>query len=476
VKKLVALAAAIVALGFVNSASAADVPTKAPILKAEPAIATNWTGFYVNGGLGYGLWAADTTTQQPTNGVCVLCSNQEQGGKGWLGVIGIGYDYQFAPRFLAGAFADYNLSSLKGTIQDQGPFLAGEIKQTSAWAAGARLGYLFTPDFLGYVNGGYSGARFSGTTMVPLVVGFPTDATTQGFTTNGWFLGGGTESSMNGLLGIFGPGWFWRNEYRYASYANRTIADTRASLGLLNSINFKPAVQTITSQVVYKLNTGGPAYQSAPPMAPANWTGFYVNAGVGYGMWAADTTTQLTGTGVCVLCGNQEQGGKGILGVVGAGYDYQLTPKIVAGVFTDFDISSLKGTIQDQGPFFAGDIKQTSAWAVGGRAGWLITPQVLSYWNIGYTSAHFSGTDLVVTFTGAPSGFTTASFTTGGWFLGGGAEVAVAPGWFWRTDYRYASYANRTLDENPGLGLSINFKPVVQTVTMQAVYKFGWPR
>src|SRR5262245_15337074 len=54
-----------------------------------------------------------------------------QGGKGWLGRVGIGYDYQFASHIVAGLFGDYDFSSLKGTIQDQNPFLAGEIKQTS---------------------------------------------------------------------------------------------------------------------------------------------------------------------------------------------------------------------------------------------------------------------------------------------------------------------------------------------------------
>ena len=84
-------------------------------------------------------------------------------------------------------------------------------------------------------------------------------------------------------------------------------------------------------------------------------------------MWAADTNTVFAATGACDACVNQVQGGKGWLGVIGGGFDYQFTSNIVAGVFADFNISSLKGTIQDEGPFFAGDIKQTSSWAVGAR-------------------------------------------------------------------------------------------------------------
>ena len=45
---------------------------------------------------------------------------------------------------------------------------------------------------------------------------------------------------------------------------------------------------------------------------------------------------------------------------------------------------------------------------------------------------------------GAPSGFSTPAFTANGWFLGGGVETSLLPGWFWRTEYRYAYYGNKT--------------------------------
>ena len=58
----VAVISTISAAAFTHIASAADLPMKAPV-KAPDAVATNWTGVYVNGGLGYGIWSADTTTQ-----------------------------------------------------------------------------------------------------------------------------------------------------------------------------------------------------------------------------------------------------------------------------------------------------------------------------------------------------------------------------------------------------------------------------
>ena len=169
------------------------------------------------------------------------------------------------------------------------------------------------------------------------------------------------------------------------------------------AINFKPTVQTVTSQIVYKFTGGMPApvYPATPTMA-TNWTGLYANAGIGYGVWNADTTQGIVGAGVCLICATQVVGGKGYLGVVGAGYDWQFAPSWVAGLFGDFDISSLKGTIQDQVFGNSGTIKQTSAWAVGPRLGWLPSPQTMIYANGGYTGARFSGADMVSMTNGAP--------------------------------------------------------------------------
>jgi outer membrane immunogenic protein len=478
-RELAGFIVAAVSLMAAQSASAADMPAKAPVYKAPMAAATPWTGFYVNGGIGYGMWAADTNVPT-TAGTCIVCVNEVQGGKGWLGTIGAGYDYQFSPRIVAGIFGDASLSELKGTIQQGRPFLAGEIKQTSSWAVGARIGLLATPKTLSYVNGGYTAARFAGADIVDTFVGAPAGFSTPATTFNGWFLGGGVETALS-------PGWFWRTEYRYAYYGNKTLPETDAAGTNFGNINFKPTVQTVTTQIVYKFNGGlrAPVYP-AMPAKPTNWTGFYANAGTGYGLWAADTTVVDPFTGACALCVNQRQGGKGYLGVIGAGYDYQFAPAWVAGVFGDVDISSLKGTIQDQtgtGPFaIAGDIKQTSAWAIGPRLGWLPSPQTMTYVNGGYAGARFSNADMVNVTTGANTGFSTQAFNTNGWFVGGGVETTfdlfglLGKGWFWRNEYRYASYASKTVTDTNGAGgslNSINFKPVVQTVTSQVIFKFN---
>jgi outer membrane immunogenic protein len=248
-KKL--LLGAIFAAFTAGLATAADMPLKA--MPAPVAPVYNWTGLYVDGGFGYGMWTADTTTVSPVTGACVLCVTQTQGGKGWFGTIGGGYDWQFRLgnwNMVAGALGGYDFSSIEGTIQDQGPFFAGREKMTSAWYAGARLGWLPSNDVLTYVNGGWTGAHFNGTNMVGTFVGTSTTFGTPAFSTTGWFLGGGVEYMIL-------PGWFSRTEYRLAHYDNNTLPDTGTIAGVpisFSSITFQHTVQTVRTELVYKFN------------------------------------------------------------------------------------------------------------------------------------------------------------------------------------------------------------------------------
>ena len=221
-KRFGLVAVAIAAFGVINVANAADMPAKAPVYIAPPVAATPWTGFYVNGGIGYGMWAADTTILNSTGTRAIACTTQVQGGKGWLGRIGAGYDYQFTQHIVAGVFGDFDIASLEGTIQDGLPFRAGQIKETSAWAAGVRAGWLANSKTLGYINGGYTGARFSDATILFSQTSLSAGLTTPATTLNGWFLGGGVETSV-------APNLFWRTEYRYSYYNSKDLPEADSS-------------------------------------------------------------------------------------------------------------------------------------------------------------------------------------------------------------------------------------------------------
>jgi outer membrane immunogenic protein len=257
-KKLLLALTAVAAL--TGTASAADLAAR-PYTKAPPpAPAYSWTGFYIFGGAGGGIWDADTNITDPATGNA-FSINQRQGGDGWFGTVGIGYDWQINPTWVFGIFADGQFGSLKGTIQDPGNAVSGSIKMQDAWAAGARLGYLVAPNVLSYVNAGYTGSHWSGTTLLGTFDGLPSGAHTGNFNRNGWFVGGGVENNLD-IFGISAPGWFMKTEYRTAFYDRKAISelDDTTNLPILGgtNINFKPWVQTISTSLVYRFNWSGP--------------------------------------------------------------------------------------------------------------------------------------------------------------------------------------------------------------------------
>jgi outer membrane immunogenic protein len=255
-KKLVLALTAVAA--FAGSASAADLGAR-PYAKAPvaPPPAYNWTGFYIFGGGGGGIWAADQSVEV-TGANIPLTIDQRQGGSGWFGTVGIGYDWQFNGPWVAGVFADGQFGSIKGTLQDPLDQVTGTIKMQDAWAAGVRVGYLVAPNVLSYVNGGYSGSHWSGMTLLDLAgapVGFHTDS----FNRNGWFIGGGVENNLD-IFGITAPGWFMKTEYRSAFYDKKSLdvlADV-SNLPVGTSLRFNTWNQTISTSLVYRFNWGGP--------------------------------------------------------------------------------------------------------------------------------------------------------------------------------------------------------------------------
>jgi outer membrane immunogenic protein len=257
-KKLLFGAIAAIAIVASNYAMAADMPP-APIYTKAPApvVAYNWTGFYLNAGGGYGMWNASETSIDAIPGFgCSLCAPQTVGGKGYFGTAGGGFDYQFSDRIVAGVLADYDFSSIKGTIQDtpETVLFSGTLKETSSWAAGARIGWLVTPQILAYFNGGATGTRFGSSSLTAAGSGgVGTILATPAFTKTGWFLGGGTETTLAPFLPA---GWFWRSEYRYSDFGSSTVSDSLAGVAVDN-ITFKPTVQTLSTSIVYKFNWMG---------------------------------------------------------------------------------------------------------------------------------------------------------------------------------------------------------------------------
>jgi outer membrane immunogenic protein len=274
-KKLVLALTAIAA--FSGSALAADLPartySKAPVM-VEPT--PSWTGFYIFGGGGAGLWAADSNSVSTgvvgpfgTFGPADASQTRDQrlGGSGWFGTVGAGYDWQFNGRWVAGILADGQFGDIHGSLSDPTFQTEGREKLNTSYAAGVRLGYLVAPNVLSYVNGGYSGSEWSGTSQTFLGTTFPvgTQLTTSSFHRNGWFIGGGVENNLD-LFGINIPGLFMKTEYRSAFYDRISLPTTLVpgnaffggGVGLSGeAVTFKPWTQTISTSLVYRFNWSG---------------------------------------------------------------------------------------------------------------------------------------------------------------------------------------------------------------------------
>ena len=256
-KKLII--ASLAGLGLAStSAFAADLPYKAP----PPPPVYSWTGCNINVGGGGGMWNQD---QHEFNAAGPTTGDTTIGGRGYLGRVGVGCDYQFGGRYLLGAFADYDFMGVRGNISPvfatpagataPGNFTGTET-EIGAWYAGGRLGYLITPTLMTYFDGGYTETRFGGVALVPSSGTAAGNFILGANTYRGWFIGGGDEYALG--LSWLPRGVFWRTEYRFAQYrsANLPIL-TAAGAPTAVSLAASKETQTITSGLVWRFNWGG---------------------------------------------------------------------------------------------------------------------------------------------------------------------------------------------------------------------------
>ncbi|MBR0828385.1 porin family protein [Bradyrhizobium manausense] len=220
-------------------------------------------------------------------------------------------------------------------------------------------------------------------------------------------------------------------------------------------------------------------YAKAPVAAPVvtNWTGCYLGAGGGAAMTNNDNNLYDPVTGLA-FTGNQTNGARGWFGTVQAGCDYQFGNWVV-GAFGDYDFMDVRGDVS-LFPGTSGQQKQDWQWAVGGRVGYLIVPQLLTYVSGGYTQAHWQSTTLNAF--GFGPVLTSPGFTKSGWFIGTGDEYALTtflPGLFWKTEYRYSEFDRQNGPINDfatGLPFGANSTQKLRehSVRSELVYRFNW--
>jgi outer membrane immunogenic protein len=163
----------------------------------------------------------------------------------------------------------------------------------------------------------------------------------------------------------------------------------------------------------------GPIYPAA-----TSWTGFYLGVGGGGGAVNHDIKANILGAELNGL------GGEGGFGTVEIGYDRQFG-RIVAGIFFNFDFTSIRTQLKIAGAEFNADLD--NMWTAGARAGYLVNPSTLAYVLAGYTQANFS---LPAGIHGNnPEGFT----------VGGGLETRLGGNWSLKSEYRFTSFDTETI-------------------------------
>jgi outer membrane immunogenic protein len=243
--KSIALAATLVAL-LSGTSHAADLTRKAPPALVTPV--ASWTGFYagVNVGGGWSNTGVDYGTNDPIMpllfalGVDLPANGDRIRSSGVLGGVQIGYNYQFAPTWVAGIEADFQFSDISGSGTT--PYAGGVVVSSanqdikSFGTVRARLGYLATDTLLVYATGGFAYAQLNNDVAMNIApgaglfvfdaangtstncgFGFPTTCFTGSSNglTPGWTAGGGLEYAL-------GQNWSLKGEYLYARF-ERTV-------------------------------------------------------------------------------------------------------------------------------------------------------------------------------------------------------------------------------------------------------------
>jgi outer membrane immunogenic protein len=233
------LTSAIVSLGLINMASAADLPARAPAYSKAPAIvdaAYDWSGFYIgiNGGGATSRfdWNADGFGEEGSHNA----TGGTVGGQ-------IGYRWQMSS-VVFGLEAQGNWADFKGSNASlQFPGQTNTSKIDSFGLFTGQIGYAWDR-VLVYVKGGaaVTDNKYTANSTLPPLIGF--DATSE--TRWGATVGVGVEYA-------FAPNWSVGFEYDHLFMGN---PDVNSATGFLIADHIKEDVDLFTARVNYKF--GGP--------------------------------------------------------------------------------------------------------------------------------------------------------------------------------------------------------------------------
>jgi outer membrane immunogenic protein len=268
-------AGAVVAAAAVSQASAADLPVKAPVMKAPIVDTWNWTGFYIGGNAGYSWGRWDSSNVPPSVGIfpgsgTAFGTTASPNVDGWVAGGQIGYNWQ-VDRWVFGFETDWQWTGEKASTVATiaiGPFpfpgdstarLTGT--STTNWSFPwfgtfrGRVGWTTADHWMFYVTGGlaYGQAKFSNASIATLTVTSPVAGTFStsagagfsGSTTRaGWTAGGGIEKALS-------RNWSIKAEYLYVDLGTARFA---ANTAFATDVRLRDHIARIG--INYKFDTG----------------------------------------------------------------------------------------------------------------------------------------------------------------------------------------------------------------------------
>ncbi|MCA1525240.1 outer membrane protein [Bradyrhizobium yuanmingense] len=339
-----------------------------------------------------------------------------------------------------------------------------------------RAGYLVTPNVLLYGLGGLALGHLTYPDNYPDPEAQVSDK--NGKWVAGYVAGAGGEVKLT-------DSWSLRGEYRYMHFGydrNEPSGNSSTSVsggGTNTSTNSTVHRRHIDADfhvgkvgLVYQFGASGARSAMAAPPGPAwsdGWAGPYIGAYFGAGAGrAAETiatnnsrTSTTTSVGTTTSTSTESARGRPVGDVTGsmvdlfAGYNWRAGNVVAGGqiegsvfsdvtfntigpqTFTSVDTSNEAVTSRFSGSQTAASQAQQqlrSNVGVIGRAGYLVTPNVLLYGLGGLALGHFTNADGDFS-RGDSSGKWVAGYT-----LGAGGEVKLTGNWSLRGEYRYAHY------------------------------------
>jgi outer membrane immunogenic protein len=255
----------------------------------------------------------------------------------------------------------------------------------------------------------------------------------------------------------------------------------------LNYLNahllFCVAALTSASASAADMPAPPPAYVSP---VPPTWTGFYVGLGGG----ASSLNNRINAQpgpspdspGISAALNGL--GANGWLATISAGFDYQVSPSVVIGIFGDYDFNQIRSQLDLNvagAPFSAhGDISINQQWSIGARIGYLASPSTLIFLSGGYT--HLGLSDFRVSVSAGDPATLVSTFASvpsiGTGFIGAGVETKLTNKISLRGEYRYAGFGSGAVILPTIDGTNLNdfvtarIAPTFQTVKATLNYRF----